>query len=715
MAEIAPTSADPGREAVLRFERAFRAGADPNLDDFLEGEGPPRWRLLIELLHSDLELRWRAGRPTRLEAYLRRYPELACFPNEQLALLEAEVRLRRRAGERPTPAEYLQAYPALAEDIPQVFRRLGKTWPEVAGYLILGEIGRGGMGVVYRARQVLLNREVALKVIRWETVADESRADQLRARLRQEAEAVAAVKHPNVIQIYQTAQTDGELVLAMELLEGGSLQQRLHSARVLEPRAAAVFLEKVARGVQAVHERGIVHRDLKPDNILLDGEGEPRVADFGLARPLEAAGQTRPGAIVGTPEYMAPEQAGQDGAAVTPATDVYGLGAILYAVLTGRPPFPREDLLTTLAKVRSQAVVPVRALRPSIPRDLETICLRCLAKAPAERYPSARELADDLRRFGAGEPIRARPAGVMEKLWKGVRRRPDRALALAALGLFVLGGVVGLALFAAYQTGVNAQLRQLNSDLEQLNADLADRTGQARRGSVALFALAETDLAKNPAKAEGFLKLGIQILEPLTGVPPHDRESRDARALLATAYYRLGQIERDRRKLAEARGHWLQSAAVSEALVRDAPDEPRYRADLPRTYFNLAMLAQDRKQADEHEAMLNRVIGILRPGTRVGSKEAWFLSYAHGYRSYVNRLRHAWAEALADLTEALRYSDGRSNREEFLGQIGQELIEQLPAEAALRVGAARVYAVAAVAALGDSKQTQAKREAEATN
>jgi hypothetical protein len=402
---------------------------------------------------------------------------------------------------------------------------------------------------------------------------------------------------------------------------------------------------------------------------------------------------------------MAPEQAESDGGSVSPATDVYGLGALLYATLTGRPPFPREELLITLEKVCHQAVVPVRALRPSVPRDLETICLKCLAKAPAERYPSAGDLANDLRRFSAGEPIRARPAGTWEKLWKAARRRPDRALALAALGLLLLGGVVGLALFSAYQARMNAHLRELNAKLEE-------RTRQALRGGVALLALGEKDLATSPATAERYLKAGIQILEPpLIDLAPENHESR---ALLASAYYGLGRVERDRRRLAEARGHWLRSAAVSEALVRDAPDESRYSSDLARTYYNLAMLALDRKQDDEHEEMLNKAIGILGGRTRVGTPDAWFLSYAHGYRSDLHRKRRAWAESLADLTESLRYSDGRSVREELIDGVGKPVEEQLPAVAALRVGAARAYAVAAAAARADRKQTQAQREAEST-
>ncbi len=332
---------------VYRFEKAFKDGQQPSPDEYLQGEGVPRWRLMIELLHSELELRLRAGQDVRVRDYLTKYPDLLAFPNEVAALLETQLRQLHQRGVSPALADYEAEYPELGHRVREVFKRVGTAPPEVPGYEIVERLGQGGMGVVYRARQLQLNREVALKIIRPDRLHDDApRADKFRSRFRQEAEAVAAVNHPSVVQIYETGECDGTLYLAMELIAGKSLQDRISKTGVLDPRAAAELFARVARAVHAVHERKIVHRDLKPDNILLTAAGEPKLSDFGLARPVEGpVGGTVAGDIIGTPEYMSPEQAALTGEEPTPAVDVYGLGATLYAALTGRPPFPRSSVL----------------------------------------------------------------------------------------------------------------------------------------------------------------------------------------------------------------------------------------------------------------------------------------------------------------------------------------------------------------------------------
>jgi WD40 repeat protein len=278
--------------------------------------------------------------------------------------------------------------------------------PPIPGYEILGELGRGGMSVVYRARQLGLGRVVALKMIR---LGAQAGPDEL-ARFRREAEAVARLHHPNIVQVYELGEQDGRPFLALEFCDGGSLAAAL-AGQPQPVRRAAELTATLARAVHAAHEAGVVHRDLKPANVLLNADGTPRITDFGLAKKLD--GDTRltaTGAILGTPSYMAPEQASGDGKHVGPAADVWALGAILYELLTGRPPFQGATPFDTLMQVLSDAAEPPSRLRPGVPAELEAICLRCLEKKPARRYASAAELADDLQRFLDGLPLAVRPA-----------------------------------------------------------------------------------------------------------------------------------------------------------------------------------------------------------------------------------------------------------------------------------------------------------------
>jgi WD40 repeat protein/predicted Ser/Thr protein kinase len=309
----------------------------------------------------------------------------------------------------------------------------------VPGYEILGELGRGGMGVVYRARQVSLKRVVALKMIQ---AGRGTRPEQV-ARFRTEAEAVARLQHPNIVQVYETGEHDGLPYFSLEFVDGGSLDRKL-AGTPLPPREAARLVERLARAMAHAHQCGILHRDLKPANVLLAADGTPKITDFGLAKRLEEeSGHTQTGSIFGTPPYMAPEQAEGRRPELSPATDVYALGAILYECLTGRPPFKGATLLDTLEQVRTQEPVPPRRLQPRVPRELDTIALKRLQKEPTKRYESALALAEDLRRFLNGEPIWARPVTLAERGIKWVRRRPALAAAYSLLGLALLLGGLG--------------------------------------------------------------------------------------------------------------------------------------------------------------------------------------------------------------------------------------------------------------------------------
>ncbi len=300
-------------------------------------------------------------------------------------------------------------------------------------YELLEEIARGGMGIVYKARQTSLGRVVALKMILAGQLASEAEV----ARFRTEAEAAAGLQHPNIVAIHEVGQHHGQHYFSMDYVAGPSLGD-LARLGPLAPRRAAAYVRTIAEAIHYAHGQGTLHRDLKPSNILLDARDRPRVTDFGLAKLADAGRSlTVTGAVVGTPSYMSPEQAaGGRRGEVGPASDVYSLGTILYELLVGRPPFDAETTLRIVLQVLEAEPLSPRRLNPSVPRDLETICLKCMAKSPARRYGSAQKLADDLGRYLDGEPIRARPPGLAGRVARWARRRPALAVTMAALALF---------------------------------------------------------------------------------------------------------------------------------------------------------------------------------------------------------------------------------------------------------------------------------------
>jgi len=393
----------------------------------------------------------------------------------------------RQVGARP-----------LADDV--TFGSAGEVAPSlrtaVPGYEIISELGRGGMGVVYKARHVHLNRMVALKMI----LAGVHVGPRDLIRFRSEAANVAGLQHPSIVQVYEVGEQDGRPYFSLEYVEGGSLVNKLNGTP-LPPRYAAVLIEQMARTVHFAHQRGIVHRDLKPANILMTEDGFPKITDFGLAKSLApGAALTQSGTVLGTPSYMAPEQALGKNREVGPPVDIYALGAILYEMLTGRPPFRAETSLDTMLQVASEEPVPLSRLQPRLPRDLQTICLKCLQKEPHRRYPTADSLAEDLRRFQIGEPIEARPVGKIERAVKWARRRPSLA-ALIFLG--VMTAVLGFAGITWKWHAEFEQVQKLTKAEQDLKAALDEKDVSLYTNRIAL---AEREwLANNITRARHLL------------------------------------------------------------------------------------------------------------------------------------------------------------------------------------------------------------------
>ncbi len=446
----------------------------------------------VDRVCDAFESAWRAdGRPRIEEAVTGLDGDVRSAAVREL--VELDVYYRRKRGDHPTATEYAERFPDLdpawlarvtksadpsdgtvtAAGEPTAVLSPGTRVGYFGDFELLSEIARGGMGVVYRARQVSLDRVVALKMIR----SGEFATPAAVRRFKQEAEAAATLDHPNIVPIHEVGDFRGQHYFAMRLVEGGSLAARMPDFTVpgakgkTESRArqqrAAGLIATVARAVFHAHQRGILHRDLKPANVLIDPDGQPHVTDFGLARRIGAEDSTltATGAVLGTPSYMAPEQTG-GGQPITTQADVYGLGAVLYEMLTGQPPFKGADVVNTLLLVREQEPARPQAICYTVDGDLETICLKCLEKDPRKRFSSAEAVADDLDRWLAGEPILARPTGRVERAVKWVKRNPAPAGLAGVSALLVLAAVGG-----GVALGYSRTLEGKNRDLEVARAE----------------------------------------------------------------------------------------------------------------------------------------------------------------------------------------------------------------------------------------------------
>jgi tetratricopeptide (TPR) repeat protein/tRNA A-37 threonylcarbamoyl transferase component Bud32 len=505
----------------------------------------------------------------------------------------------------------------------------------IGNYEILEELGRGGMGVVYKARQLGLNRLVALKMV----LAGAHAGEQALTRFFIEAEAVAGLQHPNIVQIYEVSQEDGLPYFSLEYVDGGNLAGKL-AGQPQPPREAARILELLASGMNYAHKQGIIHRDLKPANVLLTSDGTPKIADFGLAKRLEGdSNQTKSGTLVGTPAYMAPEQASGKTHEIGPLSDQYALGAILYEMLTGRPPLLGTTVLETLALVKDKDPLPPSQLQPSIPRDLETICLKCLQKEPARRYESTEALVEDLRHFLAGEPIKARPVSQMERAWRWCRRNPKVALLSALIALLVV--TAGTALTALWVNSSREHLaaqeraareqkaidetRKLTQDrLEQARAAIA--TGNIQRAGTLLIS---TDPLLESAQALQ------EVRDQLTTLRSQIEVYAEYKKLLNNARfaYRYGSLRLKERGQKDCRELGELDTQLRERTGRgavglpplDAEQQNLFREERFEAYLITAMIELDlalnvegAKQEAARRALdwLNRADQIL-PGMRV--------------------------------------------------------------------------------------------------
>ena len=472
------------------------------------------------------------------------------------------------------------------------------NWPTVAGYQILGELGRGGMGVVYKARQRGLNRLVALKMV----LAGAHASAQQLSRFNIEAEAVARLQHPNIVQIYEVGEQEGLPFFSLEFVNGGPLDKKI-AGMPQSAAESAQMTEAMARAMHFAHEQGIAHRDLKPANILLTSDGIPKITDFGLAKRLEEmdSSQTRTGTIMGTPSYMAPEQARGEVHSVGPLSDLYTLGAILYELLTGRPPFQGASAVETVMMVTSQETLPPSRLQPRTPRDLETICLKCLQKEPAKRYANCFELAEDLRRFQAGEPILARPIGQTERLWRWCKRNPRLAGMISTISILLVTGFVGStwAAITIRQERNQKETERQAAVTAREEADVARRLAQQNElvaNSQAELALesigmlikkVQNQLRRDPGMAPLKRDILQTAMDGLKRVANRAGMEGKMRKSMEDAYFRMGELATEFGESAEAFGYFERRHAMTKDDLAAEPSNARFKERLAMACLNL--------------------------------------------------------------------------------------------------------------------------------
>ena len=580
---------------------------------------------LVDDLCDEFEARWKSGKPPRIEDFLGHVSDE--HRGELLAhLLAIEVHWRTRNAESPSPEEYTRRFPRDRETVEDAFaappEHPGATkasaetivLPEVAPttsfpanarrlghYQLVEELGRGGMGVVYRAWQESADRYVALKLIRKDRLEllPPDRQVSVIQRFEHEAQAAGRIEHDHIVPVYEVGQIDGEHFYSMRYVDGQSLNDLLKTGP-LDGRKAAAYLEPVARAVHEAHLHGILHRDLKPQNILIDGKTDRAlVVDFGLAKLAEGAeGMTEAGDVMGTPSYMSPEQA-KDSASVTAKSDVYGLGATLYHAVVGHPPFQSATVLETIRQVVDEAPVAPRQSDPRIDLDLDTICLKCLEKNPAQRYASAEALADELRRYLNHEPIEARPLGVAGRTVRWCRRYPVVASLLCCTLLFfvvaLLAGAIGYV---------------------QTRAALAvsEQNYQRARGTVDWFftRVSEESLLDQPGLQPLRRELLEQALKYYEQFVKERADDPTARDELAANAYRLGRISEQLGSIDDAENWYRRAIAIQEELLAERPGDPSLTAALGDTLNAMGEIFLTRRDLGQARTFYERAVRVRK-------------------------------------------------------------------------------------------------------
>ena len=580
----------------------------------LSGSATLSGQTLVDRLCNDQVKRWRAGQRIPAESYLSLHPSLQESDESALELIYGEFLMREELGEAPQLEEFRWRFPRFAarlqkqldlhgallsldstpetllgthaaDDEAEVPASPGLTRFIVPGFKILGELGRGGMGAVYKAWQVRLKRIVAVKVIRPDAYADVGAA----ARFQAEAEAAARLQHPNIVPVFEVGEHEGMGYLVLEYEAGGGLDRRL-AGMLQDPDDSACLIETLARAIHYAHQNGIVHRDLKPANVLLTEDGIPKISDFGLAKLLERDDRlTQVGDILGTPSYMAPEQIRGSTDGITPATDVYALGAILYEMLTGRPPFKGTTPLSTMEQVASVEPLSPGKLHRHTPRDLDIIALKCLQKDPRRRYATALELADDLRRFLDRQPILARQTPAWERAWKWARRHPSAATALLA-SLIAIMLLLGGAVYHTARLRVAVRTARAAEQASRNNEQAAfDQRNLALQAFKELVYGVQEKLAQTPATRvvrRDLLDTAIAGLEQIsrsTAGSPADLSQ-------AVAHQKLGDMYRIIGRFTDASGHFAKSRKLAEDLLALDPGNIAIADVLYQTRMGLGLL-----------------------------------------------------------------------------------------------------------------------------
>ncbi|MEO1614433.1 MAG: protein kinase [Planctomycetota bacterium] len=714
-----------------RFESEWLAGNAPQIGDFLgEVEPGQRPRLFDELLQLDLEYRGKGStgeRRTLLEQFPEFRTEIEKAFKQQLddtlaGTVNVDETQAMNSGESDSEDFDFDAISG---------RRLG-------GYELLGEIARGGMGVVFRARQIEANRIVAIKMILSGNLAGKDEIE----RFKTEAEAAAKLDHPNIVPIFDVGRQGNQHYFSMGLVEGPSFKQLIRDQAISRKEAAALIRE-LALAIHYAHENGVIHRDLKPANILLDSDRKPKITDFGLSKVLDRSTQlTGTGQLLGTPAYMSPEQASGDMSTVGPLSDVYSLGAILYELITGTLPFKSESIIEVLSKIRLEEPPAPRTISRDVDADIETICIKCLEKEPEQRYESARALADDLERYLLGEPVRARPIRRSQKIVRWCKRRPViaglAACLLASITLFG-GSTTYFALISRSRgTQVEREREQANEMLDVAQLAIEQLVDQARMLA---------DVPRTEATRKELLAKASDYYSRFLKQRPNDRALQRRTAILlrsiANVFRQLGEFEpalsafdesiellttlasestdaADTHELAEShiwRGVLLQSRDFEAALEsveravelqqqlsnRSHDDASEY--GLARALYNRGMLlfdhGDDASAERDYVAAIKRLRRILdqseNEGTAVFAREDLAeirLDLARTLNNYGNLLKRTdrIPEAKAQITEAIalhqnreltreeredlaKFSNNLSNTLASLGELEQAAIE----------------------------------------